>query len=88
MTLTDLMQMLGGERIELWVVLSKDEWGASIIGGEIKEGAMLGGGNGWGPSPLAALQDLCRKLAGKRLVLDAFKDSRKEFNIPSSLRLE
>lgn len=53
----------------------------SLKGCEIKEGGMLIGEYGVGNSVEEAASDYIKKVSGKTLVCDAWKESRREFNI-------
>ena len=54
---------------------------------EIKEGGVLTTASGFGKTLTQARKNLCRNLAGKRLVFNAYNmDKRREYNIPPTLR--
>ncbi len=63
-------------------------WSASFDHGEIKEGIMLRGEYGDGLSPNEALSTYARKIRGKKIVFDAYKERRKEFTVPTDLKGE
>lgn len=51
---------------------------------EVKtDGHMLAGYFGNGPTPEIAIQDYGRKIAGRRLVFNAYTPDRKEFDAPN-----
>lgn len=51
--------------------------------GEIKEGSMLCGTSGSGPTPEAAIADYAKKIYGKLLVIGAWTPKRKEYHVPN-----
>jgi len=63
----------------------RESWSASLGRSEIKNGGILAGAVGFGVSAQEALVDLCATIAGQRLVIDAYSEDRREFNVPKDL---
>lgn len=87
MTVEQLALMLG-RRLEIVRQPNAalgDPWQASINGAEIKDGAMLSGAYGRGVTPMEALSHYCTLIAGRTLVLNAYRESRTEINVPADL---
>ena len=55
---------------------------ASFDGAEVKEGAFLASAFGDGPTPEKAIADYAKRISLTRLVLNAYKSSRQEFDVP------
>ena len=87
MTVEDLALMLG-RRLEIVRQPNSDlgePWQAQINGAKVKEGALLSGAYGRGMTPMEALNHYCTLIAGRTLVLNAYRDSRTEINVPGDL---
>ena len=52
---------------------------------EIKKGGLLAGVHGSGSSPANAVEDYVTQLRGERLIIGAYSDSRREFDVPKNL---
>lgn len=50
---------------------------------EIKEGSMLCGTAGYGPTPESAIEDYAKKISGKLLVIGAYTGERREYYVPN-----
>ncbi|MFO7842259.1 MAG: hypothetical protein R6V16_00495 [Bacteroidales bacterium] len=57
-------------------------WLAKIVNSDIKDGAVLMGIYGTGKTPDEAIQDYVDQIAGKKLIIDAASDRRREFEVP------
>ena len=60
-------------------------WMANFDYGEVMDDGVLIGECGRGKSPDAALKDYASKIAGKRMVFNAYTDQRVELEMPSDL---
>lgn len=64
-----------------------ERWVAGFEHCEIKEGGCLTSSYGSGHSCDGAIEDYIRKISGKRIVLNAYSDLRREFTVPMGLEL-
>jgi hypothetical protein len=85
-TLKELLQMQDLS-LTLTYVGARDFWHADIDGAEIKDGAILRGCVGFGRNPTQALKEMMANILGKRIVLFATCDSRREFIVPRTATL-
>lgn len=60
-------------------------WQARIEGAEIKNGGPLSGAYGRGACPVEALNSYCNLIAGRILVLNAYKTDRVEIRVPRDI---
>ncbi len=67
------------------VRVNEESYYTHFIRGELTDGSLLMSAVGRGKSPGGALRDYVRNLRGQRLVIDAFKSTRREFKVPKSL---
>lgn len=58
------------------------EFRVSFKNVEIKTGSILSSGNGYGKSKQEAINDYARIISNKLLVVNAYKDNRKEIRCP------
>ncbi len=59
-----------------------------LPGVEIKDGGLLQGIRGIGTDMLSAKRDCAGQIAGKRLVVDAMKSSRREYTMPPEITVK
>ncbi len=88
MTLDELSYIVG-ENLEIHTKISSD--GKAIFyvrlpHAEIKGDGFLTSATGSGTTLAKAKKDYCKEIAGKRLVLNAMGEDRREYNIPATLR--
>lgn len=55
---------------------------ANFKGAEVKDGPILSGATGNGPTPEAAIADYAIKISGELLVIDAYRPTRREISVP------
>lgn len=81
MTLEEFCQVLD---LELVVRMRSHDrtWIASLKGAEVMENGMLVSEYGDSTRPDWALRDYAKKISGKRIVVNAMTESRKEYNVP------
>lgn len=60
-------------------------WSAQLERTEVKDGGCLVGAYGDGASPQSAMANYATRLAGQRIVVNAYSDNRREFNVPEDL---
>lgn len=61
---------------------SAGQFYAHFQNAEVKDGACLVGTHGNGCTEDGAITQYAREISGKRLVIDAYKDSRREIEVP------
>jgi hypothetical protein len=81
--LADLLAATGKElavsrHLRIENVDEPETWMASIPSVEISEGCILKSVVGWGPTPDKAISDMLGTVNGKLLVLDAYRNCRRE----------
>lgn len=79
------LEAIEGELVLLRYPNQNGRWSASISGAEIKKGSILSGDFGNGTTPEEAIKDYLEKIEGKLLVLGAYTDNRREYNVPENL---
>ncbi|TSC88875.1 MAG: hypothetical protein G01um10143_772 [Parcubacteria group bacterium Gr01-1014_3] len=83
MTIFELAELIDADL----VVTKTDENGyyAKFEHGELTDGSILMSECGRGRSPNGAIREYIQKIRGQRLVIDAYKETRREFVIPVTL---
>lgn len=62
-----------------------NRWCARFDRCEVKNGSLLSSEYGNGVTPEGAIEDYLKKIAGKRIILDAGTTNRREFTVPERL---
>jgi len=60
-------------------------WVAKFGNAEIKEGGMLSSEYGNGSTPDEAMANYLKNIIGRRVVINAMRDDRREYNVPVNL---
>lgn len=59
-------------------------WGAKLQDADVSKGGFLHTEVGGGATPEEAMEDYCRKVAGKTLVIGSFERARREVKVPAA----
>lgn len=79
------LSIIIGKQIEVGWNDNFKEFHVSMPSVEISEGCVLIGTFGTGKTPESAKHNYAKQLAGKKIVVDAMREYRKEYQIPDSL---
>lgn len=84
MTITEYADCLN-VNIELTYYHNQQRYTASFVGAEVAENSCLISAYGKGITPNEALLDYVKRIKGKTLVFDAYKSTRREYQVPTTI---
>jgi len=81
-TIEDFADIANKELVVRRYPLQRNRYTCSFDGGEITDGRILSSSYGDGRTPIEAMNAYAAAISGKKIVFNAYRDTRAEFGIP------